>query len=147
MFDQSLFNSLVRGQAVLCGTVVDARLVNGFLAVPQSPVSHLSLRPSWQPEADPGADERDYLIAALAVKRAGRSARLAGRLSSRTGHAKGSSQTAVVTTGPTRSTTTSVGKTFSRCRPSWTHRACLLAMMHGRPAGRTPPASIRGRDS
>ena len=97
MFDQSLFNSLVRGLAVLCdGTVVNARLGNGGLAVRQSPVSQLSLRPSWQPDAEPEADERDYAIAASAAKRAGRPVRTAGPLSSRTRHGEGTSLTAVV---------------------------------------------------
>src|SRR5262249_29262164 len=102
MFDQSLFNSLVRGLAVLCdGTVVNARLGNGSLAVRQSPVSQLSLRPSWQPETEPdAADERDYPIAALAVKRAGRSVRTVGPLSSRTRHGEGTSLTAVVGSEP-----------------------------------------------
>jgi len=154
MFDQSLFNSLVRDLAVLCdGTVVNARLGNGGLAVQQSPVSQLSLRPSWQPEAEPDADERDYPIAALAAKRAGRSVRTAGLLSSRTRHGEGTSHTAVVSIELSRSVTTaSVGKTFPTTRPSWHRNAVLTAMMRhcpgcGRPAGRTSPASIWGRDS
>ena len=155
MFVQSLFNSLVRGNTVgFGGDVVVTRLVNGCLAVLQSPVSHLSLRPSWLPEAEPnGADDCDYPIAALAAKRAGRSVRTAGDLSSRTRHGEGTSHTAVVGSELSRSvTTTSVGKTFPTTRPSWHRNAVLTAMMRhcpgtGRPAGRTSPASIWGRDS
>ena len=154
MFDQSLFNSLVRGLAVLCdGTVVNARLGNGGLAVRQSPVSQLSLRPSWQPDAEPEADARDYAIAALAAKRAGRPVRTAGPLSSRTRHGEGTSLTAVVGSELLRSVTTaSVGKPFPTTRPSWHRHAPLMAMMRhcrgsGRPDGRTPPASRTGHGS
>ena len=154
MFDQSLFNSLVRGHAVLCdGTVVNARLGNSGLAVRQSPVSQLSLRPSWQPEAEPDANAHDYAIAALAVKRAGRPVRTAGVLSSRTRHGEGTSLTAAIGTELSRSVTTaSVGKSFPTARPSWHRHAPLTAMMRhcrgcGRPAGRTMPASRAGHGS
>jgi hypothetical protein len=154
MFVQSSFISLVRDRSVVFGgSVVDARLVNGCLAGLQIPESQLSLQSSWLPDTEPDANEPEaYFATALAVKRAGRSVRTAGTLSSRTGQGEGLRHSAVVTSELVSPIpTTSDGKTFSRCRSGWRRNARMMAMNHrpsnGRPAGRTPPASIRGRDS
>jgi len=162
MFRQSLNSLLVRGQAVLCdGVVVGARLGISGLAESQTPESQLPVRPRWtttDPEAEP---QEDYPPAACAAKRAGRSVRTAGVLSSRTsarpadrstlpGRAwalEGSGLTAAIGTGRCPAVA-SVGKVFPVNHPSRDTRWPLMAMLNrqaSRPVGRKTPASSRGQ--
>jgi hypothetical protein len=163
MIRQSLNTLLVRGQAVLCvGEVVRARLGISGLAVSQTPESQLPVRPRWtttEPEADP---QEDYPPTADAAKRAGRSVRTAGVLSSRTsarpadrstlhGRAwalEGSGLTAA-TDSERCSVVASVGKVFPVNHPNGTAYRPLMAMLNrqawSRPVGRKTPASGRGQ--
>ena len=162
MIRQSLNTLLVRGQAVLCGgEVVRARLGISGLAESQTPESQLPVRPRWtttDPEAGP---QEDYPPAASAAKRAGRSVRTAGVLSSRTsarpadrstlpGRAwalEGSGHTAAIDSERC-SVVASVGKVFPVNHPSHDTRWPLMAMPNrqaSRPVGRKTPASSRGQ--
>jgi hypothetical protein len=162
MIRQSLNTLLVRGHAVLCdGEVVGARLGISGLAVSQTPVSQLPVRPRWttsDPEAGP---QEDYPPAASAAKWAGRSVRTAGVLSSRTsarpadrstlpGRAwalEGSGLTAA-TASEQASAVATVGKVFPVDHPSRDTRWPLMAMTNrqaSRPVGRKTPASSRGQ--
>jgi len=162
MIRQSLNTLLVRGQAVLCGgEVVRARLGISGLDVSRTPESQLPVRPRWtttDPEAYP---QEDYPPAADA-KRAGRSVRTAGVLSSRTsarpadrstlpGRAwalEGSGHTAA-TDSERCSVVASVGKVFPVNHPNGAAHRPLMAMPNrqawSRPVGRKTPASGRGQ--
>jgi len=158
MFNQILKSLVLRGSTVLCDGKAVGTFGISYLAKPRTPVTQvITSRPSQSdPERVPDAQVENP-----PANRAGRSVRHAGVLSHRTPTLvgrnrlaawswarEGFSRAAVISRGHMAMAMTSAGEVFLGSRPAASFLVARLQRQDwAKPAGRTPPASMRGQGS